>query len=51
MTQDGMITHLQLDGKITSKELKEAIELARKATKEIYEVQKKALKDSLKEEE
>ena len=49
MTQDGMITHLQLDGKITSKELKEAIELARKATKEIYEVQKKALKESLKE--
>ena len=51
MTQDGMITHLQLDGKITSKELKEAIELARKATKEIYEVQKKALKDSLKGED
>ena len=49
MTQDGMITHLQLDGKITSKELKEAIELARKATKEIYEVQKKALKESLNE--
>ena len=49
MTQNGMVTHLQLDGKITSKELKEAIELARKATKEIYEIQKKALKDSLKE--
>jgi len=49
MTQDGMLTHIQLDGKITSKELKEAIELAREATKEIYEVQKKALKDSLKE--
>ena len=50
MTHDGMVTHLQLDGKITSKELKEAIELAKKATKEIYEVQKKALKDSIKEE-
>jgi len=49
MTPNGMITHLQLDGKITSKELKEAIELARKAAKEIYEVQKKALKESLKE--
>ena len=49
MTHEGKITHLQLDGKITSKELKEAIELARKATKEIYEVQKKALKESLKE--
>ena len=47
MTQDDMITHLQLDGKITSKELKEAIELARKATKEIYEIQKKALKESI----
>ncbi|MEK6741738.1 MAG: exosome complex exonuclease Rrp41 [Nanoarchaeota archaeon] len=51
LTQDGMLTHLQLDGKITSKELKEAIELAKKATKDIYEVQKKALKDSLNEEE
>ena len=49
MTPNGMVTHLQLDGKITSKELKEAIELARKATKEIYEVQKKALKESLNE--
>jgi ribonuclease PH len=42
------LTHLQLDGKITSKDLKEAIKLASKATKEIYEVQKKALKNSLK---
>ncbi len=50
ITQDGMITHLQLDGKITSKELKEAIELARKAAKDVYEVQKQALKDSLNEE-
>ena len=32
------------------KELKEAIELARKACKQIYEVQKQTLKDSLKEE-
>jgi len=47
MTNSGKITHLQLDGKITSKELKEAIEIARKALKEVYEVQKKALKDSL----
>ncbi len=49
MTQDGKITHLQLDGKITSKELKEVIELAKKATKNVYEVQKKALKDSIKD--
>jgi len=49
MTSGGEITHIQLDGRITSKELKEVIELARKATKKIYEVQKKALKDSVKE--
>ncbi len=47
MTNSGKVTHLQLDGKITSKDLKEAINLASKASKEIYEVQKKALKDSL----
>jgi len=44
-TNSGELTHIQLDGKITSKQLKEAIELARKSCKEIYEVQKKALKD------
>lgn len=49
MTPQGEITHIQLDGRITSKELKEAIELARKVTKEIYEVQKKALKNSIKD--
>ena len=45
MTTDGKITHIQLDGKITIKQLKEAIELAKKATAEIYEAQKAALKD------
>ena len=49
MTHEGKITHIQLDGKITSKELKEAIELARKACNDVYEVQKKALKESLDE--
>ena len=49
MTSCGEITHIQLDGRITSKELKEVIELARKVMKEIYEVQKKALKDSVRE--
>jgi len=48
MTNSGKITHIQLDGKINSKELKEAIKLAKKATEEIYEVQKKALKESIK---
>jgi exosome complex component RRP41 len=47
MTPDGRLTHIQLDGKITAKELKEAIELAKKATKQIYEIQKKALKEAL----
>jgi len=45
LTSNGEITHIQLDGKITSKELKDAIELAKKATKQIYELQKKTLKE------
>jgi exosome complex component RRP41 len=45
MTGDGKISHIQLDGKITKKQLNEAVELAREATKQIYEVQKKALKE------
>lgn len=43
-TQD-KITHIQLDGKISPKQLKEAVKLAREATEKIYEVQKKALKE------
>ncbi len=46
-TRSGEITHLQLDGKITKDELKEAIKMAKKACEEIYEVQKKALKESV----
>lgn len=49
-TSEGKLTHIQLDGKIKTKELKEAISLARESCKKIYEVQKKALKDSLGEE-
>ena len=48
MNQKGDITHIQLDGRINSEELNEAIKLAKKATEEIYEVQKKALKESAK---
>ena len=40
------ITHLQLDGKIQTKRLKEATEAALKACKKIHEVQKKALKEA-----
>lgn len=47
LTHSGEITHLQLDGKITKEQLKEAVELARKASEKIYEIQKKALKDSV----
>jgi len=39
------LTLLQLDGMISGKELKEAIELAKETCKKIYEVQKKALKE------
>ena len=46
-TRSGEITHLQLDGKITKEQLKEAIKMAKKASEEIYEIQKKALKDSV----
>ena len=45
LTHGGEITHIQLDGKINNKQLMEAIELAKEATKEIYEIQKKALKE------
>ena len=51
MTSDGKITHIQLDGKIDAKQLKEAVRIAREATKKIYEIQKKALKESLEGEE
>ena len=43
-TSEGKLTHIQLDGKITVKELKEAVELAKKSCKKIYDVQKKTLK-------
>ncbi len=38
------INHIQLDGHISSKELKDAIKLGKEATKKIYEIQKAALK-------
>jgi exosome complex component RRP41 len=46
LTGDGKISHIQLDGKISRKQLKEAIELAREAGKQIHEAQKKALKEA-----
>jgi len=49
MTSSGEITHLQLDGKINKNELKEAISMARDACNKIFEIQKQALEDSIKE--
>ncbi len=45
LTDEGKITHIQVDGKIGKKQLIEAVNLAKKASKEIYEIQKKALKE------
>ena len=44
-TPEGKLTHIQVDGKINHKQLIEAVELAKEACKEIYEIQKKALKE------
>ena len=46
LTGDGKISHIQLDGKITKKQLLEAVELAQEVNKQIHEVQKKALKEA-----
>jgi exosome complex component RRP41 len=44
LTGDGKISHIQLDGKIGMEQLKEAVELAKGAYKEIHDAQEKALK-------
>ncbi|MFA5071734.1 MAG: exosome complex exonuclease Rrp41 [Candidatus Pacearchaeota archaeon] len=44
LTGDGKISHIQLDGKISPKQLKEAIQLAKESQKQIYDEQVKALK-------
>jgi exosome complex component RRP41 len=41
----GEITLLQMDGEVKQAELKKAVELAKKKCMEIYEIQKKALKE------
>jgi exosome complex component RRP41 len=43
---NGEISLLQLDGNITSKQLKEAAKMAEASAKKIYEVQKEALKNA-----
>jgi exosome complex component RRP41 len=45
LTGDGKISHIQLDGKISMEQLKEAVELAKGAYPEIHAAQEKALKE------
>ena len=48
MTGDNKLTHVQLDGNISKDQMNESVKLAEKACKEIFEIQKKALKETLK---
>ena len=48
-TSDGKMTHIQLDGKITQKQLEEAIDTAKEACTKIYDIQKNALKEVVNE--
>jgi len=47
LTDDGKITHIQLDGNIPMKQLMETFELAKEAGKQIHEAQVKALKEAI----
>ena len=51
LPNSGEITLLQMDGELSRENLKKALELAKKVCADIYEVQKKALKDKFKGEE
>ncbi|MBS3128420.1 exosome complex exonuclease Rrp41 [Candidatus Woesearchaeota archaeon] len=51
LANSGEITLLQDDGDITAQQLKEALQLAKKVGKKIYEVQKQALKEKFTGEE
>lgn len=50
ITPSGKITHMQLDGKIGVLQLQEAVDMAKEASKEIHEIQKKALKEFVEKE-
>ncbi|MBU0629224.1 MAG: exosome complex exonuclease Rrp41 [Nanoarchaeota archaeon] len=45
MPNSGKITLLQMDGLVSKEQLKEVIKMGKKACNQIYEIQKKALKD------
>jgi exosome complex component RRP41 len=49
LARSGKLTHIQLDGKISTKELNEAVKLGRETARKIYEIQKKALKEAVTE--
>jgi len=51
MTQDGKITHMQLDGKISVKQLQDAVDMATEACKKVYQIQVDALKKTVEEKE
>ncbi len=49
LPRSGKVTLLQMDGKMTQKEIKEALEMGKKAIQSIKKLQVKALKDKYKE--
>lgn len=48
MPSKGLVTLLQMDGRVTKEELKNLLQMAKEKVEKIYEVQKKALKDHYK---
>jgi exosome complex component RRP41 len=45
MTPNGDITLMQMDGRLSREQLHQAVEMAMKGCKDIYEMQRKALMD------
>ncbi|MDM7935173.1 MAG: exosome complex exonuclease Rrp41, partial [Methanothrix sp.] len=43
MTPEGEITLMQMDGRLNARELQQAVEMAMKGAREIYEIQRRAL--------
>ena len=51
LSRSKKLVHIQLDGKISSEELKQAVKLGQKTCDKIAEIQKKALKETISEDE
>jgi len=49
LPNSGKVTLLQMDGGVSREDLKEAVEMAKRASMQIYDLQKKALKESFTE--